>query len=559
MSQRRVPRLPGARHGPQWPLLAALFLGVAAIAVIWFIIASPLDSSSDDDPEQRYVEAIVGAPARVNPLFAPLNETDADLSALVFSGLTRLGPDGQVQPDLAEEWQVSEDGTAYTFHLRQDVVWHTGVEFTATDAVFTYKLLADPDLPTDPTLGQLWRQVSCEAPEEYVLICTLPEPFAPFLSFTTIGLLPQHAFEGVTADTIADSPLNQRPVGTGPFRLSQLDQEKAILRANPSYYDDPAPLDEIEFQFFPDPSTAAAALSRGDVQGLLAGPSTSQQDFDLLTSTDGLRAYTANRTAYTVLYLNNLQPPFGDVNLRRAISLGLNVDELIGDLLGGRAVSADSPMVPGTWAYNPELETESFDPDAAAELLDEAGWEANDEGVRENDGEELRLSLMTDQDPLRIALAEQIAVQLSEIGIPTTVVPEPSADLVQDFLIPHQYQAAIFGWDPGPDPDPYSAWHSSQVGPEGRNLAGYQSADTDRIIEEARQTSDLDSRQALYYTFQQKFLEDLPSVLLYYPVFTYFVADEIQNVELGTLFHASSRFASVASWSAGEEPELLPE
>jgi peptide/nickel transport system substrate-binding protein len=552
MSHRRVPR-------PQWPLLATLFFGVATIAVIWFIIASPLDSSSNGDPESRYLEALVGAPSRVNPLFAPLNETDADLSALVFSGLTRLGPDGQVTPDLAESWDISEDGLTYTFHLRDDATWHTGVDFTAADAVFTYNLLADPDLPTDPTLGQLWRQVSCEAADDFTLVCTLPEPFAPFLSFTTIGLLPQHALEGVTGATIADSPLNQKPTGTGPYRLAQLDQEKAILRANPTYYGESPRLDEIEFRFYPDPSTAAAAVSRGDVQGLLVGPSTSQEDFDLVTGTSGLRAYQANRTAYTVLYLNNLQPPFSDMTLRRAIGLAVNVDEIIGDLLGGRAVRADSPMVPGTWAYNPELEPEPFDTGAAADLLDEAGWETNDDGVREKDGSELRLSLMTDQDPLRIALAEQIAVQLGEVGIPTTVVPEASTDLVQDFLIPHQYQAAIFGWDPGPDPDPYSAWHSSQVGPEGRNLAGYQSADADRIIEEARQTTDLDARQALYYTFQQKFLEDSPSVLLYYPVFTYFVADEIQNVELGTLFQPSSRFTRVASWSAGPSAELLPE
>ena len=552
MSHRRVPR-------PQWPLLAALFLGVATIAVLWFIIASPLDSSSDDQPQRRYVEAIVGAPSRINPLFAPLNETDADLSALVFSGLTRLGPDGQVLPDLADSWEISEDGTVYTFQLRQNVTWHTGAEFTAADAVFTYDLLADPDLPSDPTLGQLWRQVSCEAPDDYTLACTLPEPFAPFLSFTTIGLLPKHALEGVTGATLADNPLNQSPAGTGPFRLAQLDQEKAILRANPTYYNQRPLLDEIEFRFYPDPSSAAAALSRGDVQGLLVGPSTSQEDFDILTSTAGLRAYTANRTAYTVLYLNNLQPPFADMTLRHAISLAINVDELIGNLLGGRAVRADSPMVPGTWAYNPELEAESFDRAAAADLLDEAGWQTNDDGVRENDGNELRLSLMTDQDPLRIALAEQIALQLGEVGIPTTVVPEASTDLVQEFLIPHQYQAAIFGWDPGPDPDPYSAWHSSQVGPEGRNLAGYQSADADRIIEEARQTSDLDARQALYYTFQQKFLEDVPSGLLYYPVFTYFVADEIQNIELGTLFQPSSRFANAPSWSGGEAGELLGE
>ena len=556
MSHRHVPR-------PQWPLLGALFLGVIAISVLLFILVDSLDSSPEEEVEHRYIEAVVGSPARVNPLFAPLNETDADLASLVFSGLTRLGPDGQVFPDLAESWEVSEDGLNYTFKLRRDVTWHTGVAFTAEDAVFTYELLADPELPSDPRLGQLWRQVSCSAGDEFTLLCELPEPFAPFLSFTTIGLLPKHVLEGTTAATIADNPFNQAPAGTGPFRIAQLDQTKAILRANPTYFGERPALDEIEIRFYPDPSTAAAALSRSEVQGLLLGPGASQEDFDLLTSSQGLRAYTANRTTYTVLFLNNSQPPFDDRALREAVALSINIDDIISDLLGGRAVRADSPMVPGTWAFNPQLEPRPHDPEEARALLDEAGWKMTDGGVRQKEGKEMRVSLMTDQDPLRIAIAQEIANQLAEVGIQVAVAPQGSADLVREFLVPHQYQAAIFGWDPGadpdPDPDPYHVWHSSQVGPEGRNIAGYQNEDADHLIEEARQTTDLDKRQTLYYTFQQKFFEDVPSVLLYNPVFTYFVAEEVQNIELGTLFQPSSRFASAVQWTVGDSPELLSE
>ena len=549
MSQQRIPR-------PQWPLLAVLFLGVVAIA-LGFILANPLTSSPEEQRQQRYVEAIVGSPARVNPLFAPLNDTDADLASLVFSGLTRLGLDGQVLPDLAQSWEVSPDGLNYTFKLRRDVNWHTGAAFTAEDALFTYELLADPDLPSDSRLGQLWRQVSCNAPDEFTLICELSAPFAPFLSFTSIGLLPKHILEGTSAATIQDSPFNQAPAGTGPFRLAQLDQSKAILRANPTYYGERPAIDEIEFRFFPNPSTAAAALSRGEVQGLLLGPSASQEDFDLLTSSQGLRAYTSNRTLILMLFLNNSQPPFDDKALREAVALSVNVDDLISDLLGGRAVRADSPIVPGTWAYNPQLEPRPHDLKAARELLDEAGWEMTDDGVRQKDGKEMRISLMTDQDPLRIAIAQMVANQLAEVGIQVAVTPQ-DADLRREFLAPHQYQAAIFGWDPGPDPDPYLVWHSSQVEPpDNGNIAGYQNEDADRVIEEARQTTDLDKRQALYYTFQQMFFEDVPSVLLYYPAFTYFVAEEVQNIELGTLFRSSSRFANATQWSTGESPELL--
>jgi len=554
MIHQRIPR-------PQWPLLAILFLGVVAIATLGFILANPLDSSPEEQREQRYVEAIVGSPDRVNPLFAPFRETDADLASLVFSGLTRLGPEGRIFPDLAESWEISEDGLSYTFKLRRDVTWDDrGVAFTAEDAVFTYELLADPDLPTDPALRQLWRQVSCDAPDEFTLICDLPEPFAPFLAYTTIGLLPKHILEGMTAAEIFDSPFNQAPVGTGPFRLPTLNQAEAILRANPTYYGERPAIDEIEFRFFPNPSTAAAALSRGEVQGLLLGPSASQEDFDLLTSTEGLRLHTANGTAYTVLFLNNSQPPFDNKALRDAVALSINVDDIISKLLGGRAVRADSPMVPGTWAYNPQLEPQPRDLEKARELLEEAGWKTIDDGARQKEGKELRISLLTDKDPLRRNIAEEIANQLAEVGIQVATAPQGASDL-REKLHEHQYQAAIFGWDPAADPDldpdPYPVWHSSQVEPEGGNIAGYQNEDADRLIEEARQTTDLDRRQALYFTFQQKFLEDVPSVLLYNPVFTYFVAAEVQNIELGTLFQISSRFANATQWSTDESPELL--
>ena len=550
MSHRRVPR-------PQWPLLAVLFLGVIAITTLWFILANPLNSSPDKDSDQRYVEAIVGAPARVNPLFAPLNDTDADIASLVFSGLTRLGADGTVLPDLAQSWEISDDGLNYTFHLRRDVTWHTGSPLTAEDAAFTYGLLADPELPGDPALGQLWRQVTCSAADELTLLCQLPQPFAPFISYTTIGLLPKHILESATGATIADSPFNQAPAGTGPYRLAQLDQTKAILRANPTYYGTGPEIDEIELRFYPDSSTAAAALSRREVQGLLLGPSASQEDFDLLTSTAGLRAYTANRTAYAVLFLNNSQPPFDDKTLRQAVALSVNIDDIISHLLGGRAVRADSPIVPGTWGYNPEVEPRPYDTDKAKDLLDKAGWKTGEKAIRQKEGAELRITLMTDQDPLRIAIAQEVANQLAKVGIQTVVAPQGSADLVRELLVPHQYQAAIFGWDPGADPDPYPAWHSSQVGADGRNLAAYQNPDIDRILEQARQTTDLDKRQALYYTFQQKFYEDVPSVLLYYPVFTYFVAEAVQDLKLGTLFQTSSRFADINQWTIGETPQLI--
>lgn len=556
MTERHPPRLPAARRGPQWPLLIVLSAGIVAIAALWFALTDPLGDSGGDEP-QRYVEAVVGAPARINPLFAHLNDADRDLSTLIFSGLTRLGPTGEILPDLAQSWEVSEDGRTYTFNLRPGVRWHTGESFTAEDVLFTLRLLADPEVPADPTLSQLWRQVECEGPDPLTVVCRLPSPFSPFLAYTTVGILPRHALEGTEPAELFDSPFNQAPVGTGPYRLVQMDQTRAILTANEGYYLGPPQIDEVELRFYPDFATAAAALSRGEVQGLLLSPAAGPSEFDLLASTEGLRAYTATGTAATILYLNNERPPFDDRRVRQAVARAVDMDAIIGRLLPGRAIRGTSPIVPGTWAANPDLPPHERDLGQARRLLTEAGWQRAEEGPRIKDGVLLTITLMTDEDPLRGAIAEEIAGQLQEVGFQVTVVRQSATKLIQDFLIPRQYQAAIFGWEPDPDPDPYPAWHSSQVSEGGRNIAGYISDEADRVLEEARRTVDLDKRQALYYTFQQIFYEDVPSLPLYYPVYTYFVREEVEGIQMGTLFHTGSRFANIHEWSIGDRAEIL--
>jgi peptide/nickel transport system substrate-binding protein len=131
--------------------------GIVAVTAAWFAFSGSF-TSDDKSGSYRYVEAVVGAPSRVNPLFAHLNDADRDIASLVFSGLTRLGPDGAVLPDLAETWEISEDGRTVTFHLRRGVAWHNDMPFTAADVVFTYRCWPTPGLrATDQ--APPWRKV----------------------------------------------------------------------------------------------------------------------------------------------------------------------------------------------------------------------------------------------------------------------------------------------------------------------------------------------------------------------------------------------------------------
>lgn len=542
---------PGQRtthRGPGWPLLAVLLVGVVVLGGLVLWISNPL--ASKDSERTRYVEAVVGVPSRANPLFAYASEADRDVSSLVFSGLTRLSADGTPEPDLAQSWELSQDGLTVTFHLRPGVTWHTGAAFTSADVVFTYGLLHDSALQGDPEQAALWQSINCAAPDTMTVTCALPEPYSPFLSYTTMGILPKAILSAATPQSILDDPFNKAPVGTGPYKLTSMDDRSAVLEANESFYLGAPQIDEIRLEFFPDVASAAAEVIRKQADGLLTDLTIDPADYQSLREVDGLEAHVSNRSAFTILYLNDSAPPLNDLQVRTAIERAVDIDAIITSLLGGRGERADTPIVPGTWAYDSGAQMPAHDVGVARQMLDAAGWTLPEGGtVRSKNNTELRFSLLTDQDPLRGAVAEEISKQLADAGIDATVARQPSNDLVRNFLIPRQYQAAIFGFDPGADPDPYPAWHSSQAINNGRNIAAYTSDDADALMEEARRTYDQDDRKDLYQRFQRLFILDVPSVPLYVPLGTYFVSDRVKGIEPEVLFTPSARFRNVWEWT----------
>jgi len=531
----------------RWPLLAGLVLAIVGLSAVWYGIRG---ESEPQVPAHggAYVEAVVGSPMRVNPLYTAFNDVDKDLATLVFSGLTRLGPDGTALPDLAESWEVSPDARVYTFHLRQGVTWQDGAPFTADDVIFTWSALIDPEFKGEPSLGQFWRQVKCGKQGDFAVVCELPEPFSPFLAYATIGILPRHLLEGLSAEGLFMAPFNEQPIGTGPFILTALNSESALLESNPSYHWGEPAIAEMELRFFSDYSSAAAALQDGRAQGLLLGPEASPDSLEQLAQDENLQRLASLRNSYTLLYLNTRMPPLDDRSVRQALLYALDREAIIADRLDGRAQLADTPIVPGTWAYSDDVRTYRYDPEQARSLLAESGWHLNSDGVLAKEGRELSLALLTDSDPERVAIGHEIAQQLRAVGVDTSLQAQAGSELVRNFLLPRRFQAVIYGWDQGYDPDPYPAWHSSQVQEQGLNLAGYADQNVDRVLSEARQTSDLQQRKALYKEFQQIFAEQVPSILLFYPVYNYFIDKDVKGVSLGVLFEPASRFANVQQW-----------
>ena len=497
-----------------------------------------------------YTEGVIGVPQVFNPLLAG-SDADRDISDLLFEGLSTLLPDGSIGPALAEKWEASSDGTVYTCTLRSNAYWHDGEPVTTVDVLFTLNLLRSPDFPTISSMQSLWSRVQVQALDDRRVRFTLERPYAPFLSYTTLPLLPAHLLQKVPPADLPAHPFHLHPVGTGPFRFVRLEEgEDGIpvleLEANPLYYRGLPYLDGIRFRFYRDEGLLVEAILRGEVDGAFG---LSRPALERLAGRADLVAYRTYLQAYNILFLNTRSPFLGDRRIRQALALGLDRVALLKGF-EEEAFLANGPISPISWAYKPDLPSFSYDPVRATKLLEEAGWlDQNGDGVRERDIRSLELVLLTrDTPPERVILANRIKQQLAPLGISIRVAVV-SHETFRRRLAERDFDLLLYGWGQlGRDPDEFALWHSSQSGPEGSNLSSLQNETIDHLLEQGRTILDRDLRIPIYWQFQEEFVREVPAIPLYYPVYTYILPASMQGVELFPLNEPGERFRTITGW-----------
>mgnify|MGYP005838149195 CR=1 FL=1 len=494
-----------------------------------------------------YTEGIVGAPLYLNPILASYNEVDRDLCYLLFDGLTQSDAHGNIEGNLARWWDVSEDGLIYTFYLRDDARWHDGALVTAKDVLFTIHAIQDPDYRGPAELAAFWRDVAVAQLNTYTVRFTLPQPFAPFASYTTIGILPEHILSGVSAADLPSHSFNLAPVGTGSFRFKEINEDRLILERNPYDYRPQPYLDRLQFVFYPDEDAALAAYREGEIDGV------SRVLLDDLTEAlqdTSLTLYSAPLCGYTAVFFDTQSPLFADPALRQALLYATDRQQLVDQLLQGQGLVAHSPIPPYSWAYNGDVPHYAYDPAQAARLLDERGWlEQEDAAARNKGSQKLTFTLLTDDNPSHVQVAQELVRQWAAVGIVADVKVMPVATLIRDHLRPRQFDAVLYEIRSLPiDPDPYPFWHSTQAADPGQNLSRLHSAEMDILLEEGRLNGNAQTRKRLYDEFQVRFAQEVPALLLYYPVYHYAISNRVRNVQLAPMVNAAERFRTIRDW-----------
>jgi peptide/nickel transport system substrate-binding protein len=536
----------------------------------------PVVISSDGVPTYR--EALIGRVQRLNPLFADLNPVDADITALIFEGLTRINAYGEAAPALAKSWLTSSDGLEYVVTLRDDVLWQDGVRFTAADVAFTMQLLRARDFPGNRTLRDFWRTVETEQLGDFLVRFRLTQSLGAFPEALRIGILPKHVFDGMPAGEFDSHPFNFAPIGTGPYQLEALRGENGViqqvdLRVSPTYRQRPDgetgyALERVSFKLYDSFEAVLSALDAGMVDGFAARERDERAPLQQRASAGQVITRNGLEPVIGFIVFNLADdsfPLFREERVRRGVLLGANRQSAVTRNLFNQAVPAESPLVMGGWAYATGITT-PFDANQAVFVLDQARIDMGStpepqptpEGATpvptpDPSGQpRFSFTILTLDDPALLATLNQMVGQWAAIGV-SVRLEAASADTYVARLEAGEFQAVLVElalWGTA-DPDVYTFWHDGQY-PDGENYGGANDRVVSELLERARRDSNGVNRFAEYQQFQQQFLGRAIAIPLYTPIYTYAFSPRVENVQIGYLGVRSDRFNTIGLWTLRE-------
>ncbi|MDP9019549.1 MAG: ABC transporter substrate-binding protein [Actinomycetota bacterium] len=497
------------------------------------------------------VAAIDSDPGQLNPAITTSGSVHT-ASELMFNGLVALSPELEPVPELAESWEIEDDGALYRFQLREDVTWHDGEPFTSADVKFSFEeVLLEFHSRTKASVGNALESI--ETPDDHTVEFHFAEPYAPLLQqldVTEAPIIPQHVYEGTDPQ---ENPANLAPVGTGPFRFASYDPgQEVVLDANQDYFKQDLPyLDRVVLRVIPEEGNQVVALESGEVDWLFGvpGPDLARLeesgDFQFLETS----VNPGGANCIMTVSFNLEQPIFQSVDVRTALAHALDREQFLSRVEFGQGRVAEAPIHSGIpFGHAEGLDMPTFDPAEAERLLDEAGWVREDGGTRTAQGVEG----VADGTPLAFDFlsfptfsqyGELLRAQLAEVGVDVrleALEPPVFADRV---FTQRAFDTNVISYCNGTDPEigVRRMYISSNIGPVPfSNAAAYSNPEVDRLFDEAITTVDLDDRSAIYEQIQEIVVEDLPYFWLVETVSTRAYRDDCQG------FREAGHFAETA-------------
>ena len=501
-------------------------------------------------------EGVIGTPRFINPLL-DISDVDRDLTILVYSGLLRATPDGDFIPDLAKEYSISDDGLIYTLKLKDKIFFHDGVEVTTDDIAFTIKLTQDNIIKSPKKIN--WDGVSVKQINKKEIQFILKKAYSPFLENLTLGILPKHIWEKIQPEQFAFSQFNIEPIGSGPYKISKIEKnssgilEKYILKSFKNYALGEPYISKLTMVFYPNEEEIIDAYKNKKIESLSAISSAKVEDLKKENSSIRIEKTSMPRI-FGVFFNQNKNEIFAHKEIREALNLAVDKEEIVDKVLNGYGVVINNPIPPSSKYFDKSISVGKNNLTEAINLLEKNGWKLNEEtGIREKKIKKiivpLEFSISTSNATDLKLSAEIIKENWEKLGAKVTIKIFDIGDLNQNVIRPREYEALLFGEVIGRGMDLFAFWHSSQRNDPGLNIASYTNITVDKLLEDVRSIYDEEERKEKYIEFQKEVLNDIPVVFIYSPNFLYIIPEKVNNFSLGQITTSSERFLNIQNWN----------
>ena len=472
----------------------------------------------------------LGEPDTLNPSYAFLTEAYI-IFDLIYQPLVTESISGEYVGALAKDWGVSADSLTWTFTLKDGLKWHNGEDVTAEQVAWTIDaVITNPD-GWAALSGYVGGFVEATAPDAKTVQIVTEYPIANMeyrLSFLYAVYPPD--FESFATPEDLQNFANDKPVGTGMFKVSTFDKDAGvlILDANKDFVDGAPFIDQAIYQRFDTSDAMVQALKAGDVDVLSDVPASA---FETVKGFEGVTTTSINGRSFEELIINSVSeendpaptgnPALKDPAVRLALETAINRVDIIDIVLQGLGSPGDSivpPTLGGGFWYKSDLAVPEFNIDAANQILEDAGYVRGTDGVREKEGLRLDFRLQFPSDSANYPrIADLLADWFSQIGVKATPEAVDPDSLIATTTAVGDYDLVIWGWGADPDPDfILSVLLTDQFVPGGWSDSGYHNPEYDQLYLDQQAAVNREDRQAIIYKMQEIAYNDRPYIVLYY-------------------------------------------
>jgi len=434
---------------------------------------------------------------------------DTPSGSLVYDFLIKYDANGNRFPGLAESWEISEDASELTFHLRKGVKFHDGTDFNAEAVKINFERQMDPATGAARTQELTNAIEEILTPDDYTVVFKLKQPDVAFIGYY-IGEVTNGAIMSPAAMEEYGEDFGAHPVGTGPWKfVSHSIGQEIVLERNEDYWDGAPTASKLVIRPIPDAATRLVELETGNVHWI---QKLDPIQLETVEANPDLVLHTKPSTSLYGLFFNQNMDLFKDVNVRRAVALAIDVDGVVEALIGKAGIRSQGPVPVLNLGHNPTIEEPGYDTQEAQRLLAEAGWTPGADGVLEKDGKKFEFTILSPdgryiQDK---EICTAVQDQLKSVGLEATVkVVDPGA--FWDELFAGGFDMAFTGgWFT--DPDPARGPMYLYFGDTQYNVFGYGDEELWEIFGKARQTGDFDTRKEMAWRAQEILNDDVVGV-----------------------------------------------